>query len=136
MLRTRIMFRFKRKTKKKNKNDLDRKDIKNHEMSEDSWEEDNTHDKHDRDSSISFDDDKESTPSQEDELQDRIDDMKWSTGEPDEKMLTHNITNMIGTQKKTEMTTYPADHHLKSRQMEQKSDPVKSDTCHVDEISK
>ena len=52
----------------KNKEDLDGKDIHNDEMSEGAQEEDNTNDEYDQDGSISFEDDPESTTSQEDEI--------------------------------------------------------------------
>ena len=53
--------------------DLDGKDIQNDEMSEDAQEEeDSTNDEYDQDSSISFENDTESTSSQEDKLEDWI----------------------------------------------------------------
>ena len=51
-------------------------------------------------SSIAFDDDEDSTASQEDDLEDWIDHTKRSAKEADAKMLTCNITNWYETQKK------------------------------------
>ena len=68
--------------------------------SEETHEEDGTHDEYDQDSSISFDDDEGSTASQEDNLEDWIEHGTRSTGEAGEQMLTHNITNWVETQKK------------------------------------
>ena len=51
---------------------IGRKDIRDDEKSEDTQEEDSTQDEYDQDSSISFDDDADSTSSQEDDLEDWI----------------------------------------------------------------
>ena len=55
-----------RKYRKKNKEDFDGRDIHNDEIREDAQEEDSTNGEYDLDSSISFEDDTESTSSQED----------------------------------------------------------------------
>ena len=75
--------------------------IRDDEISEETHEEDGTHDEYDQDSSISFDDDDEdSTASQEDNLEDWIEHGKRITEEADEQMLTYNITNWVETQRK------------------------------------
>ena len=51
-------------------------------MSEDTNEEESTNDEYDQDSSISFEDDTESTSSQEEELENWIEYMKRSCGLP------------------------------------------------------
>ena len=75
--------------------------LRDDEISEETHEEDGTHDEYDQDSSISFDDDDEdSTASQEDNPEDWIEHGKRITEEADEQMLTHNITNWVETQRK------------------------------------
>ena len=54
----------------------------------------------DHDSSISFDDDEDSTASQEDDFEDWIEYIQSSAREADEKMLTYNITKQVETQNK------------------------------------
>ena len=61
-------------------------------MSEDAQEEDSTNDERDQDSSISFENDTESTTSQEVELEDWIEYKQRSAREAGEKMLTYNTT--------------------------------------------
>ena len=63
----RLVIQTKRKYKKKNKGDLDGKDIRNDGMSEGTEEEDSTNDEYDEDSSISVENDPGSTSSQEGE---------------------------------------------------------------------
>ena len=58
-------------------------------MSDDTQEEDSTHDEYDQDSSISFDDDEDSTASQGDDLEDWTEYTQRSANETDEKMLTY-----------------------------------------------
>ena len=75
--------------------------IRDDEISEETHEEDGTHDEYDQDSSISFDDDDDdSTASQEDNLEDWIEHGKRITEEADEQMLTYNITSWVETQRK------------------------------------
>ena len=72
-------------------NTLGEQNIRDDEISEETREEDGTHDEYDQDSSISFDDDDEdSTASQEDNLEDWIEHVK-STEVADEQMLTHSV---------------------------------------------
>ena len=90
---------FRQKIHKNNKHkDSGGKDIQDSEMSEatnESRNEDSTNDECDRNSSISFENDTESTSSQEHELEDWIE-----SRDADEKILTYNITNCVETQKK------------------------------------
>ena len=82
-------------------NTLGEQNIRDDEISEETHEEDGTHDEYDQDSSISFnDDDEDSTASHEDNLEDWIEHGKRITEEADEQMLTYNITNWVETQKK------------------------------------
>ena len=113
-------------------NTLGEQNIRDDEISEETHEEDGTHDEYDQDSSISFDDDDEdSTASQEDNQEDWIEHGKRITEDADEQMLTYNITNWVETQE-TEEARSPADGHPKSRQMDQKSSQVESGTHHLD----
>ena len=89
-------------------NTLGEQNIRDDEISEETHEEDGTHDEYDQDSSISFDDDEGSTASQEDNLEDWNEQGKRSTKEADEKMLTHNITNWVETQRKLKRRQAPA----------------------------
>ena len=66
MLRLIIQTERKYKSKKKKHGG---KVVRDDEISEDTQEEDSTHDEYDQDSSISFDDDEDSTASQEDDLE-------------------------------------------------------------------
>ena len=61
----RLIIQPKRKYNKKHEEDSDGKDIQNDEMSEDAREEDSTNDEYDLDSSISFENDTESTSTKE-----------------------------------------------------------------------
>ena len=63
-------------------------------------EEISTHDEHDQDSSISFEDDADSISSQEDELEDWNEYINRSAREADERMHTNKNTNWVETQKK------------------------------------
>ena len=110
-------------------NTLGEQNIRDDEISEETHEEDGTHDEYDQESSISFDDDDEdSTASQEDNLEDWIEHGKRSTEEADEQMLTYNIPNWIETQRKLKWR-----QALRiSRQMDQKSRQVESGTHHLD----
>ena len=63
-----------------------RKNLRGDDISDDTGEEDSTHDEYDQDSSISFDDeDDDSTVSREDYLEDWIENTKRSAKEDDEK---------------------------------------------------
>ena len=68
-------------------------------MSEDTQEEESTHDGCIQDSSVSFDADENSTASQGHELENWIEHIKRSTKEADKKLLTY-ITNWFEIQKK------------------------------------
>ena len=63
-------------------------------MSEDAQEDYSTHDEHDQHSSISVDEDEDSTARQEDELEGWIEFITTSAREADEKCL--HITSQIG----------------------------------------
>ena len=82
-------------------NTLGEQNIRDDEISEETHDEDGTHDEYDQDSSISFDDDDEdSTASEEDNPEGWIGRGKRITEEADEQMLTYNITNWVETQRK------------------------------------
>ena len=95
----RLIFQTKRKYKQTQK-ETGEKDIRDDEISEETHEEDGTHDEYDQDSSISFDDDEGSTASQEDNVQDWNEHGTRITEEAHEQMLTYNITSWVETQKK------------------------------------
>ena len=93
-------------------------------------------DEYDQDSSISIEDDADSTSSQQVELEDWIQYMKRSTREADEKMLTNNITNWAEIQKELAVAPSLASWYAKQRNMDQKRWRVEPRTCHVDRNSK
>ena len=72
--------------------------------------------KNDQASSISCDDDEESTTSHEDHLEDWIEHVR-STTEADEKMLTCGITHWVETEE-TEVATSPTNCNTKPRTMD------------------
>ena len=79
----RLIIQKKQKYKNINKKELGGKDIQDDEMSE-STKEDSTNEEYDQDSSISFDNDTESTASQEEELEVWMENLTGSAREADE----------------------------------------------------
>ena len=98
-----------------------KRDTRDDEISEETQEEISTNDECDH-SSISFDDDEESTTSHEDNLEDWIEHVKRSTREADEKMLTFGITNWIDSHTEaTEVATSLTNCNTKQIKMDQES---------------
>ena len=82
-----------RKSRCKNWKETGGRDTRDDEISEETREETSANDDCNQDSSISFDDDEESTTRHEDNLEDWIEHVKRSTREADEKMQTWLITS-------------------------------------------
>ena len=127
----RLIIQTKRTYKKKKKQDLGGTDIQDDEMSEATQKEDSRNDEYDQDSSISFENGTEITSNQEDKSEDWIEYIERGAREADEKMLTHNITNWIETQKKLKWR-----QALRIATMDQKSRRVEPRTYPFDKIPK